>query len=39
MSSAELTKARVKTARKQHLDSKDYKEKKVAETERLDHHH
>ena len=37
MSSRELTKARVKAARKQHLGSKEQKEKQIARTE--DHHH
>ena len=39
MSTPELTKTRVKTARKQHLDSRDYKEKQVADTKAFDHHH
>jgi len=39
MSTVEMTKARVKTARKQHLDSKEYKDKKVAETKAFDDHH
>ena len=39
MSSSELTKARVKTAQKQHLESKEYKDKKVAEAKEFDHHH
>lgn len=39
MSSRELTKSRVKAARKQHLDSKDYKDKQVADAEESDHHH
>lgn len=37
MSTRELTKARVKAARKQHLGSKEQKEKQIARTE--DHHH
>ena len=39
MSSVALTKARVKAARKQHQESKTYKDKKVAEAEEFDHHH
>ena len=39
MSSRELTKARVKAARKQQLDSKDHKDKQVADAEERDHHH
>jgi putative FmdB family regulatory protein len=38
MSTRELTKARVKAARKQHLGSKDHKDKQVAETEEFNHH-
>jgi putative FmdB family regulatory protein len=38
MSSLQLTKARVKAARKQRLASKEYKDKQVAEAEELDHH-
>jgi putative FmdB family regulatory protein len=37
MSTRELTNARAKAARKQHLGSKEYKDKQVAITE--DHHH
>jgi putative FmdB family regulatory protein len=37
MSTREHTKARVKAARKQHLGSKEHKEKQIARTE--DHHH
>jgi len=37
MSTREVTKARVKAARKQHLGSKEQKEKRIARTE--DHHH
>ena len=40
MSTPELTQARVKTARKQHRESKDVKDKKVADAEyRKDHRH
>jgi len=39
MSSRELTNARVKAARKQQLDSKDHKDKQVADAEEHDHHH
>ena len=39
MSTREMTKARVKAARKQRLESKDYKDKKVADAEELKHHH
>ena len=40
MSTSDLTQARVKAARKQHLESKDVKDKKVAEEEyRKDHRH
>ena len=39
MITRELTKARVKAARKQHLDSKDHKDKQVADAEESDHHH
>ena len=39
MSTPELTKARVKAARKQQLKSKDYKDKQVADAEEHDHHH
>jgi putative FmdB family regulatory protein len=39
MSTRELTKSRVKAARKQHLGSKDYKDRQVANTEEFDHHH
>ena len=38
MSTTELTKARVKAARKQHLESKDHKDKQVAEAEEIQHH-
>ena len=37
ISTRELTKTRVKAARKQHLGSKEQKEKQIARTE--DHHH
>ena len=39
MSTSEVTRARVKTARKQQLESKDYKDKQVADAEEHDHHH
>ena len=39
MSTTALTKARVKAARKQHRDSKNYKDKNVADAEEFDHHH
>jgi putative FmdB family regulatory protein len=39
MSTPELTKARVKAARKQQLGSKEYKEKQIANAEEFDHHH
>jgi putative FmdB family regulatory protein len=39
MSTRELTKARVKAARKQHQGSKDHKDQQIAETEEFDHHH
>lgn len=39
MSTPELTKARVKAARKQLADSKNTKDKRVAEAEEADHHH
>jgi putative FmdB family regulatory protein len=40
MSTSDLTRARVKAARKQHLESKDVKDKQVAEAEyRKDHRH
>ena len=38
LSTTDLTKARVKAARKQHLGSKDYKDKQVAEAEEIEHH-
>ena len=38
LSTTDLTKARVKAARKQHLESKDYKDEKVAEAEEIKHH-
>ena len=37
MSTREVTKARVKAARKQHLGSKELKDERIARTE--DHHH
>jgi putative FmdB family regulatory protein len=39
MSTSELTQARVKAARKKHLESKDHKDKQVADAEERDHHH
>jgi putative FmdB family regulatory protein len=39
LSSADLTKSRVKAARKQQLDSKDYKDAQVARAEEREHHH
>jgi putative FmdB family regulatory protein len=39
MSTPELTKARVKVARKQHVGSQEHKDKQIAETEEFDHHH
>lgn len=39
MSSRELTEARVKTARKQRLESKDHKDKKISDAEEAKHHH
>ena len=38
MSTADLTQARVKAARKARLDSKDTKDKRVADAEEADHH-
>jgi putative FmdB family regulatory protein len=38
MSTSELTQSRVKAARKQHLDSKDQKDKKIADAEERKHH-
>jgi putative FmdB family regulatory protein len=38
MSTAELTKARTKAARKQKLESKDYKDAQVARAEEISHH-
>lgn len=38
MSTAELTKARTKAARKQKLESKDYKDAQVARAEDISHH-
>ena len=39
LSTPDLTKARVKAARKQLRESKDYKDKQVADTKEFDHHH
>ena len=39
MTTRETTKARVKAARKQRLESKDYKDKRIADAEELKHHH
>ena len=39
MSTADLTKARAKAARKQQLQSKDYKDQQVARVEEREHHH
>ena len=39
MGSRELTEARVKAARKQRLESKDYRDKKISETKESEHHH
>jgi putative FmdB family regulatory protein len=38
LSSTELTKARAKAARKQHVESKDYKDEQVAQAEEINHH-
>jgi putative FmdB family regulatory protein len=38
LSTVELTKSRVKAARKQHRDSKDYKDQQVAQAEYRQHH-
>jgi len=38
MSTRELTKARVKAARKQHQGSKENKDKQVAAAEEIEHH-
>ena len=38
MSTTELTKARAKAARKQKLESKDYKDAQVARAEEISHH-
>ena len=38
LSTVERTKERVQAARKQHLESKDYKDKQVAQAEELKHH-
>jgi putative FmdB family regulatory protein len=39
MSTTELTKAHVKAARKQHLGSKEQKDKQVAAAEEVEHHY
>jgi putative FmdB family regulatory protein len=39
MSTTDLTKARAKAARKQKLESKDYKDAQVARAEEISHHH
>ena len=39
MSTPEMSKARVKAARKQRLESKDHKDKQIADAEELKHHH
>ena len=38
LSTTDLTKSRVKTARKQHQESKDYKDKQIAQVEDFKHH-
>jgi putative FmdB family regulatory protein len=38
LSTTDLTKARAKAARKQQLESKDYKDKRVAHAEEVKHH-
>ena len=38
LSTSELTKARATAARKQHLESKDHKDKQVAQAEEIKHH-
>ena len=38
LSTAQLTKSRAQTARKQQLDSKDYKDQQVARAEEREHH-
>jgi putative FmdB family regulatory protein len=38
LSTSELTRARSKAARKQQLESKDYKDKQVAQAEEINHH-
>ena len=38
LSTTDLTKARVKAARKQIRESKDYKDKQVAQAEEIEHH-
>jgi len=38
LSTTGLTKARTKAARKQHLESKDYKDAQVARAEEIKHH-
>jgi len=39
LSTTDLTKARVKTARKQHQESKDHKDEQIARVEEFKHHH
>jgi putative FmdB family regulatory protein len=38
LSTSNLTKARAKAARKQQLESKDHKDKQVAQAEEIEHH-
>ena len=38
LSTTDITKARVKAARKQHVQSKDYKDKQIADAEEIKHH-
>lgn len=38
MSTTDLTKARVKAARKQRLESKDHKDEQIAHAEEIEHH-
>ena len=38
MSTSELTQARVKTARKKHVESRDHKDKQGADAEERNHH-
>jgi putative FmdB family regulatory protein len=39
LSTTDLTKARAKAARKQQLESKEYKDQQVARVEEREHHH